>query len=148
MGTCNPTVPLWPAASPGSPPHIFLAAVMALGAVIFGRKDGSEVTAQQDRVLNVNRGCSIIFELGRGWERARAKTLETPSGEEKSKEPTIVFRLSAMECTTQKESGTHGIKGNGGNEIQRITVINIVKDDESRAYEGWVYGQYSSIDDI
>lgn len=62
MGTCNPTVPLWPAASPGSPPHIFLAAVMALGAVIFGRKDGSEVTAQQDRVLNVNRGCSIICQ--------------------------------------------------------------------------------------
>lgn len=33
-----------------------------------------------------------------------------------------MFRLSAMECTTQKESGTHGIKGNGGNEVASQTV--------------------------
>lgn len=38
---------------PQKVPHFFLAAVTTLGAVVFGRKDGSEMTARQNRASQV-----------------------------------------------------------------------------------------------
>lgn len=58
-----------------------------------------------------------------------------PSGEEKGKEPTIVFRVSPMECATQRRSARTGQgRENGGNDIaaRKLNNVGMNEDDKCR----------------
>lgn len=144
MGICNTTGAALAGSIPWKSSFLLGHSHGTRGRYFFGRKDGSEVTAQQDRVHNPECKSRLLYHLSvsysvrlkrqgmrgqelnfdedgrkpeqRPWKRQVVRRRERANH--------IVQAFRHGMCDT-KESGTHGIEGNGGNEVASQRVNNV-----------------------